>query len=154
MRQLNWIQDKLGYNMSDISIPTISLVPGRATAGVQLRGTMPWSSLLADHGIKAWAKGTTTSEAFKIAKSIGGRIPVVVASSQLELARLTIEDARADAAELDWDQVEVGDRVDRLPMKKVPTRMPRWLQGVAIGGLILMGITILGFIAWTTNWLG
>ncbi|MBG80937.1 MAG: hypothetical protein CMJ39_09545 [Phycisphaerae bacterium] len=106
--------------------------------------------LLADHDIPA------TSES-KIAPLSTGKdgganqlVSVLVRESQLDLARSTIENARSDAAKLDWEDIDVGERTDRVKIKGSSNRQPLWFRTVAI--LALLGIagvifmTIVGLI--------
>lgn len=114
-------------------------------------------ALLADYDIKATVADSGSYVLSGMVYSSGlGRgervFPVLVPASQLELARLTIKDARADASELDWDQVDIGERTDQIPLTEVPTKAPWWLRGVAIAGLILLGLTIVGFIIMLFVW--
>ncbi|MDG2422669.1 MAG: DUF2007 domain-containing protein [Phycisphaerales bacterium] len=107
-------------------------------------------ALLKDYDIKATVSNTGSQRLTGNIQSYSGSpqqtIPVLVPESQFELARLTIQDAREDAAEIDWDQVDLGSRTDDLPLTSIPIQPPGWLRVVAIGGLILLGLTILGFV--------
>ena len=102
--------------------------------------------LLADHGIMAYAEGTNV--AANVYKDTRNTIPVRVRETQLELARLTIEDARADAAELDWNAVDVGERVDRIKLATDTTTTPVWFRAVATIAILAMAVTLIGAIAW------
>ena len=102
--------------------------------------------LLADHGIMAYAEGTNV--AANVYKDTRNTIPVRVRETQLELARLTIEDARADAAELDWNAVDVGERVDRIRLATDTTTTPVWFRAVATIAILAMAVTLIGAIAW------
>ncbi|MEE2906821.1 MAG: hypothetical protein VX527_03215 [Planctomycetota bacterium] len=114
-------------------------------------------ALLADYGIKANVSdagpyvlsGMVQSSQLGRGKPV---FPVLVPASQFELARLTIQDARADASVLDWEQVDLGERTDRVPLTNVPSHTPLWLQGVAIAGLILLGLTVVGVIIMFVVW--
>jgi hypothetical protein len=103
--------------------------------------------LLADHDISA------TSES-KVAPLSQGKegganqlVSVLVRESQLELARLTIEEARADAAQLDWERIDVGERADRVKLTGTPPGQPWWFRTVAI--IALIGIALVFLIAIT-----
>lgn len=69
-----------------------------------------------------------------------GAYPVLVRESQLELATLTIEDARSDARNLDWEQVDLGERCDNLPLKPVPKAIQPSIRFIALVCLILLFI--------------
>ena len=108
-------------------------------------------ALLADYDIHA-VLAHSTAVNFKTGGFHGftdgtdQRCPVLVRESQLELARLTIEDARSDAADLDWDDVELGERHDRLPLKSVPDTQPAWLRIVAVVGIIVLGLSFVAMV--------
>ena len=48
---------------------------------------------------------------------------VVVPSTDLQRAQTVLRESEQDSVDLDWDEVDVGDRVDDLPLTKVG-RMP------------------------------
>lgn len=74
-----------------------------------------------------------------------GAYPVLVRESQLELAKLTIQDARSDARDLDWEQVDLGERCDNLPLKPVPKAIQPSIRFIAT--ICLIGLVILVVIA-------
>ena len=108
-------------------------------------------ALLSDYDIKAYGP----EMAMKVMMSGSGllqndkkRFPVFVLESQLELASRTIREVRAEAAELDWEQVDVGTRTDSLPLKHVSAETPGWFRAVAVAGLVLLGLTVAGGIVY------
>jgi len=104
------------------------------------------AALLADRDIETIVSGNYGS-IFSIRRISGSAasFTVQIRQSQLELARLTIEDARADAAEIDWDQIDLGERTDNIPLTPVPETTPIWIRIIAIAGLILIALVILGW---------
>ena len=102
--------------------------------------------LLADHGIMAYAEGTNV--AANVYKDTRKSIPVRVRETQLELARLTIEDARADAAEIDWNAIDVGERVDRIKLAGETDLTPIWFRTVATVAILVLTVSLITAIAW------
>ena len=104
-------------------------------------------ALLAEYDIRSYgpdmAMAVLTS-ASGMLKENQDRFPVFVLESEHDVARSTIDDARLDATEIDWDTVDVGDRVDTIPLKKVSSKPPLWLKPVAVAGLVLLGLTVAG----------
>lgn len=69
---------------------------------------------------------------------------IVVADSELEAARQAVAEARQ---RIDWENVDVGERVDNVPLR-TPGRMPLaarlgWLLAV----LLVLAMIVMGFIA-------
>ena len=95
--------------------------------------------LLAEYEIPADSPGVLSENYTSLgARSATGSYPVLVRESQLELAKLTIEDARSDARELNWEQVDVGDRCDNLPLSPVPNSMQPSIRLIAVVCLVLL----------------
>ncbi|MBG84432.1 MAG: hypothetical protein CMJ40_07805 [Phycisphaerae bacterium] len=95
--------------------------------------------LLAEFDIPADSPGVLPENYTSLQPKQGnGAYPVLVRESQLELARLTIEDARSDAQALDWEQVDVGERCDTLPLKPVPTTIRPSIRFIATLCLIAL----------------
>ena len=99
--------------------------------------------LLAEFDIQADSPGVLPENYTSLQPRQGmGAYPVLVRESQLELARLTIEDARTDARELDWEQVDIGERCDNLPLKPVPKAIKPSIRFIAMICLILLVIFV------------
>jgi len=95
--------------------------------------------LLAEFDIPADSPGVLPENYTNLQPKQGnGAYPVLVRESQLELAKLTIEDARSDAKDLDWEQVDVGERCDNLPLKPVPTSIRPSIRFIAMLCLIAL----------------
>jgi len=100
-------------------------------------------ALLADYELRAHGPGAAIEVPWR-GLSHEKRIPVLVLESQLEQARQLIHDAREDASRINWDQVDIGNRADHLPLKAGHGETPVWFQTVAIAGLCLLALTIVG----------
>lgn len=100
--------------------------------------------LLAEFDIPADSPGVLSENYTSLQPKQGvGAYPVLVRESQLELARLTIEDARSDAKDLDWEQVDVGERCDNLPLKSVPKTIRPSIRFIAMLCLIALVVFVL-----------
>jgi hypothetical protein len=98
---------------------------------------------LKDEGIEAFSFGM-----FRNILPVDSRftgVPVQVRRSDLERAKQVLEQ-RADAsADLDWDEIDVGEREDRLPLRE-PGRMP-WPARIALVVAIIITLTFFaGFV--------
>jgi hypothetical protein len=69
---------------------------------------------------------------------------VQVRAADLERAKATLSENKVEAASIDWDSVDIGEREDELPLS-APGRMPwlamiGWLVAVAglVAGLVLV----------------
>ncbi len=74
-------------------------------------------AVLREEGIEAFAFGT-----FGGSLPLGGvftSVPVQVRQSDLQRARLALRQNVADSVDLDWDEVDVGERKDELPLRPV-----------------------------------
>ena len=102
--------------------------------------------LLAEFDIPADSPGVLPENYTSLHPRTGkGAYPVLVRESQLELAKLTIQDARSDARDLDWEQVDLGERCDNLPLKTVPKAIQPSIRFIAT--ICLIGLVILVVIA-------
>ncbi len=66
---------------------------------------------LQEAGIAARAFAAMTGDAYTSA-STGGRVPIMVRRDQMEAAREAIERRRSDSIDIDWSEVDVGQRVE------------------------------------------
>jgi len=73
----------------------------------------------------------------------GQRVVVEVRERDLDAARRVVERNHSDASLIDWDEVDVGDRRDALPLHR-PGRLP-W--PAAIGFAIAAGILLFSLVA-------
>ncbi len=80
------------------------------------------AAVLREQGIETHVFGAVHSSLAFNAKFT--RVPVQVRRRDLERARLALEQNIADSVDIDWDEVDVGERVDRVPLKRVPGSMP------------------------------
>ncbi len=74
-------------------------------------------AVLREAGIEAFAFGTSGGSL-----PLGGvitSVPVQVRQSDLHRARLALRQNVADSVDLDWDEVDVGERKDELPLRPV-----------------------------------
>ncbi len=78
-------------------------------------------SILANAGIEAFAFGSAYSALPLNTRFM--RVPVQVRESELEAARAALKQNIEDSVDIDWDEVDVGQREDQLPLRE-PGRMP------------------------------
>lgn len=100
-------------------------------------------AVLADAGVEAFAFGGAYSAIPLSSRFL--RVPVQVRESDLEVAKATIAKNIADSVDLDWDEVDVGERDDSLPLRS-PGRMPvpaRIAYGLAV---LLVIVTVIAVI--------
>ncbi len=75
-------------------------------------------------------------------------VPVQVRSEDLEKARDALKSNISDSVDLDWDEIDVGEREDRLPLSR-PGRLPLPVQiafiFVALGVLLMIASAIIMF---------
>ncbi|MCI0363749.1 MAG: DUF2007 domain-containing protein [Phycisphaerales bacterium] len=97
-------------------------------------------AVLQEAGIKAFAFG-----ALATTLHLGSRItpvPVQVRRADLERAKVALAQNVADSVDLDWDEVDLGEREDRLPLVE-GRRMPRLARvGYLIAVLIVIGMLL------------
>lgn len=69
-------------------------------------------------------------------------VPVLVKREDVERARRILEQRIADSVDLDWDEVDVGEREDNIPLHRVG-RMPLIaMLGLALGLAIVAAAAI------------
>ncbi len=77
---------------------------------------------------------------------------VVVRNDDLQRARTILRESDQDSVDLDWDEVDVGDRVDDLPLSPVG-RMPIPAKiAAALAAAILIISAVLGLILLISGW--
>ena len=97
-------------------------------------------AVLREAGIEAFAFGTLRGSL-----PLGGvftSVPVQVRQSDLQRARLALRQNVADSVDLDWEEVNVGEREDDLPLRPVG-RMPLLAKVAVVVAEILMLLTLL-----------
>lgn len=104
--------------------------------------------VLEDAGIPAVAFGTVQS-GFGLGHPIVFGTPVQVRSEDLELAQATLNQARQDSIDIDWDQVELGEREDQLPLGQGGVSLALALGFTATALVLLTGLV--AAIWWVLN---
>jgi hypothetical protein len=72
-------------------------------------------AILQDAGIEAFAFGAVQTVLPLTSRLVA--VPIQVRKRDLDRARQAIQQNVADSVDLDWDEVDVGERVDDLPLK-------------------------------------
>lgn len=80
-------------------------------------------AVLANAGIEAAVFDTAEAGIGIPLDSRGSSVPVHVRERDLERARVVIDANVADSVDLDWDEIDVGQREDDLPLHRVD-RLP------------------------------
>lgn len=76
-------------------------------------------------------------------------VPVQVRRADLERARAALEKNATDSVDLDWDEVDVGEREDQLPLTPV-NRMPLLAR---IGFALAVAVVVLTVAAKMISWM-
>ena len=101
-------------------------------------------AILADAGIQANAFANA-AQAFGMAGRGAPsffKVPVQVRTSDLERARSILASNKRDSVDIDWDAVDVGERVDDVPLTRVG-QMPLPVKfAIAAAGILLLGSLI------------
>jgi hypothetical protein len=95
-------------------------------------------AVLKNAGIDAVAFDATRTGMGLSIKSVDG-VPVQVRRVDFERARGALETNISDSVDIDWDEVDVGEREDDAPLR-APGRMPVLAQ-------VAFGVAVLVFIA-------
>ena len=98
-------------------------------------------AVLAEAGIEAFAFGVPALPA--LGMRLGG-CPVQVRQSDLERARQALAQNVADSVDLDWDDADLGEREDNLPLTPT-TRMPLFARIGFFFAMVILVSTIAGF---------
>ncbi|MHC4415695.1 MAG: hypothetical protein ACYS0G_10455 [Planctomycetota bacterium] len=73
---------------------------------------------------------------------------VLVRQDELERARHVLQQVIADSVDLDWNQVDVGEREDRLPLRPL-NKMPLLAKvALALAAALIILTTLLAIFAW------
>ncbi len=108
-------------------------------------------AVLQEAGIEAFAFGGVTA-----AMPLGQRItPVAVQVRQVDLERATeaLKQNASDSVDLDWDEVDVGERSDRLPLGSrdglplIP-KLGFWVAIIIIASMLVGGAIVTKFVVW------
>jgi hypothetical protein len=121
------------------ALVTVRLARSEFEAGVL-------AATLREHGIEAFTFGRAHG-----AIPLGTRllsVPVQVRAKDRERAEQALAERAVDAAEVDWDEVDVGEREDRLPLH-TPGRMPLVVKVGYIAAIVIVLIAIVGAIVAT-----
>jgi hypothetical protein len=106
-------------------------------------------ALLADEGIDAVVDETASSTIATAYQGQPQHVNVLVAEDLLEIAQAIVGKVRNEARGIDWDDVDLGDREDRLKLHPVPHGTPTWQHAVAITGLVILAMAFAGLILMT-----
>lgn len=68
-------------------------------------------------------------------------VPVMVRREDAERARQLLTQRIADSVDLDWDEVDVGEREDALPLRE--TGRTPWPARLALGAVLLLAALVL-----------
>jgi hypothetical protein len=107
-------------------------------------------AVLQEAGIEAFAFGIPALT--PLGMRIGG-CPVQVRQADLDRAKRAISQNVADSVDIDWDEVDVGQREDNLPLSN-RSGMP-WLArvGATIVAVIVVGMIIAFLLGVGIRWL-
>lgn len=94
---------------------------------------------LHEAGIEAVAFGAT-SAAWPALGAV--RVPIQVRREDLERAKAAIKKTIADSVDLDWDEVDVGQREDEVPLNE-PGRLPMIPRAGQIAAIIVVALMLL-----------
>ncbi len=105
------------------------------------------AAILHENGIDATVAPGAPSWTGQVALSPSAQgSAVIVRSADLRRARTVLDESKRDSIDLDWDEVDVGDREDDLPLTPVG-RMPVPAKiAAALAAAILIITTLLGLV--------
>jgi hypothetical protein len=106
-------------------------------------------AVLRNEGIEAFAFGTARSALPMTSRWL--EVPVQVRAEDLERARAALARNRQDSIDIDWEEIDVGERDDALPLtptNHVPS-MVRFAGAVAWG---LIALTLGASFIWLALW--
>ncbi len=101
------------------------------------------AAVLQDAGVEAVVMGTTPWAGVPLDAS--SRVAVQVRRELAERARLVLEANVSDSIDIDWDEIDVGQREDTLPLSPVG-RMPVPARIALVVATILVAIILIGFV--------
>ncbi len=102
-------------------------------------------AVLRSEGIDAFAFGAA-SAALPI-QSKWLEVPVQVRQADLQRARAVLEKNKQDSIDIDWDEVDVGQREDSLPLTR-SNRMPAMARASTIIAWAIVAATLLAGLIW------
>ena len=73
-------------------------------------------AVLQDAGVQAFAFGSAHAAYPLTLNAALMGVPVQVRRADVERGRLVLERNRSDSVDLDWDEVDVGERIDDVPL--------------------------------------
>ncbi|UCD74405.1 MAG: hypothetical protein JSV91_11510 [Phycisphaerales bacterium] len=74
-------------------------------------------------------------------------VPVQVRAGDFQRARAELRQNISDSVDLDWDEIDVGEREDNLPLAS-QRRLPSPMRAaIVIGGIILLAVLVRVFMA-------
>ncbi|MHC5023804.1 MAG: putative signal transducing protein [Planctomycetota bacterium] len=100
------------------------------------------AAVLKEAGIESRVFGTTWSGTSMVDGKIG--VPLQVRRADAERAKAALEQNVEDSVDLDWDEVDVGEREDDLPLTG-PGSMPL-LARISLAAAILL--VLAGLLGW------
>jgi len=105
------------------------------------------AAILHESGIEATVAPGAPSWTGQVALSPAAQgSAVIVRSADLRRARTVLDESDRDSVDLDWDEVDVGDREDNLPLTPVG-RMPIPAKiAAALAAAILIVTALLGLV--------
>ena len=104
------------------------------------------ASVLQDAGVDAVVMGATPWAGVPLDQS--SRATVQVRREVAERARLVLEANVSDSIDIDWDEIDVGEREDTLPLtpvgrKQMPARVALRVVMVMAVAMLIAGVTML-----------
>lgn len=101
--------------------------------------------VLRDAGIDAFAMGSLHGSLPLSQRQFS--VPVQVRRTDVERATEVLKQNVADSVDLDWDQVDVGDRVDSLPLTE-RRGMPLLAKiGFAVAAIVIIAMLLAGLVS-------
>jgi len=99
--------------------------------------------VLRNAGIEAVSFGSTFS-ALPVQQH-WNRVPLQVRRRDAERAKAHLRAVKSESVDIDWDSVDIGERVDRTPLTPVG-RMPILARVGLVVGCALMILALVGFV--------
>ena len=93
-------------------------------------------AVLAEAGIEAFAFGYVT-QALPLDMKFTN-VPVQVRAGDYERAKAELRQNVSDSVDLDWDDIDVGEREDKVPLSSQRKLSPAVRAVIVIGGVILL----------------
>lgn len=131
--------------MSDAAPTGVVIATGRSPLEAEAI-----AAIVRDAGMAATVVDPSAGGAGMVALTRGARAVVCVAPGDAVAARAALDERRRSAGALEWEDVDVGERVDAVPLRR-PGRMPlaaRLALAVAIALVLLTIIGTIVVLAW------